>query len=209
MAVLAARQRWWATDERRGSERRRERERATRTAMGKGTAWQPDECVLGKGRMDEQSRRATQVSGARSKGMRRGQRRGKEMAREPDKRAPEKGADGWTSALLWGRRINTKSGVWAREGRTDKHRRIGICYFFVRARPWGALPPGSAAAPPLTPARLLRSPSDPHFLAEPIRLVELSTMVLTSSPAAHLKVPSMVLANWWNLGLTFVSKWMI
>jgi hypothetical protein len=24
-----------------------------------------------------------------------------------------------------------------------------------------------------------------------------------------LKVPSLVLANWWNLGLTFVSKWMI
>jgi hypothetical protein len=24
-----------------------------------------------------------------------------------------------------------------------------------------------------------------------------------------VKVPSLVLANWWNLGLTFVSKWMI
>jgi hypothetical protein len=27
--------------------------------------------------------------------------------------------------------------------------------------------------------------------------------------AQQLKVPSLVLANWWNLGLTFVSKWMI
>jgi hypothetical protein len=26
---------------------------------------------------------------------------------------------------------------------------------------------------------------------------------------SRLKVPSLVLANWWNLGLTFVSKWMI
>jgi hypothetical protein len=25
----------------------------------------------------------------------------------------------------------------------------------------------------------------------------------------RVKVPSLVLANWWNLGLTFVSKWMI
>jgi hypothetical protein len=44
---------------------RRERGRATRSAMGKGTMRQPDERALGKGQTDEQPRRAMQGSRAR------------------------------------------------------------------------------------------------------------------------------------------------
>ena len=61
--------------------------------------WQADKRALGKGWTDEQPRRATQVvamqvNGAGSEGTRRARRQGKEMARQPNERALEKGADG-------------------------------------------------------------------------------------------------------------------
>jgi hypothetical protein len=72
-----------------------------------------------------------------------------------------------------------------------------------------APPRRSPPARPTTILPLHRAPSTAARLP-PSTPLSSSVMQLPFCIApAPVKVPSLILANWWNLGLTFVSKWMI